>query len=123
MAKVMRRITYRGLSNTTLYLEDVSDLEVDNLDDLLIENPLGELVVTPNDCYPIKVTSKRTKRVKGDKIYKQQYDLFPDNHICVEAEILEDWIKARGLCASEVPIENGIIKVDGTYDEYLLTWD
>jgi hypothetical protein len=122
MAKVMRRLSHRGLTKTTLILEEVKDIEADNLDDLMIENEYGELVVTPNTCTPTKVESKRTKRPTGGRLYKEPHDLFPDNHICVTAELLEEWIKARGLCASEVSIENGIIRCDGTYDENLLVW-
>jgi hypothetical protein len=101
------------MSNDELKFSDVQDVEADNLDDLMIENDRGELVVVGNNESPRTFESVLVtiNRRTGEQIRD-----FP-GHPLIEAPTLIDWLTSNNLCASEVRCLHGIIMTPDTWDE------
>lgn len=120
MAKVMLvRDVYEEDSAYRSY-ENITDGDIDNLDDLMIEYSGEELVVVEdNYVSPERFNLTEIRHIGIKRVFTSLTVARPD-HALHQAPSLKDWLANRELCASEVSFNAGIIACDDTWSSKLL---
>lgn len=125
MAKIMQRSLIKMLSCDEMTIKNVKPSDNDNLDDWVIDNQVGELIIVMDNDQSdvvyksISVKVKATMYGGGGGLHIGHNNTFPDNEL-TEAPTVMEWCTGKDISASEVRCINGIIFSEEFENNYLI---